>query len=312
MDQLKQLKSKFLGSILGSVIGDSWGARYEGKYYGSFRVEDFQLVGGMYTDDSEMMKGVLQSLISNMGEFNGSHMANTFVKNYDYRRGYGPGTISVLMKIKEGHKWDQPAKEVFDGTGSFGNGAAMRICPVGLLYNDNLEKLIEIADQVSTITHTHPLGREGAVLQAYSVALAVQSNPRTFEPIDFIEKLQSIPYKLSSVYQKKLEKIHTYLISPPSREKAIRELGVDVAAPDSVPIAIYNFLNDPTNFYEVLHSSISCGGDTDTIACMSGAIAGAFLGLEKIPKNWLDIQEENDLFRQLAEELFELFIDKKT
>ncbi len=306
---MKHLRSRFLGSILGSVIGDSWGASYEGRYY-PVDVEDFQLVGGNYTDDSEMMKGVLESLLINNGEFNGLHMAKTFVKNYDYRRRYGPGATSVLMQIKDGLPWDRPAKEAFYGAGSFGNGAAMRICPVGLLYHNDLAKLETIADQVSVITHTHRLGREGAILQAYAVALAVQADPRTLEPIEFMKKLRSL--QLSKVYHQKLERIETYLSSPPPVDRIISQLGVNIIAPESVPIAIYNFLSNTSNFYEVLHSSITCGGDTDTIACMSGALAGALLGVKAIPKNWIDILEDVDIFQQMAKDLFDLYLKKSS
>lgn len=309
MNQFNRVKDKFLGSILGSVIGDSWGARYEGSYH-PVRVEDFDLVWGKYTDDSEMMKGVLESICTNKGQFNGPDMANTFVRNFDHTRGYGSGAVSVLMKIKDGAPWDKPAKEAFYGEGSLGNGAAMRICPVGLLYHNDQEKLIEITDQISMITHTHRLGRQGAILQACAVALAVESDPRNFEPHEFIEKLKKIPQKLSPVYQKKLDKIETYLNSPPPTDRIVKELGVNVTAPDSVPIAIYNFLNNSANFYEVLFSSIIGGGDTDTIACMSGAIAGAFLGIREIPKNWIDIVEDLDIFQNLAVNLYELWLEK--
>ncbi|MFX1283051.1 MAG: ADP-ribosylglycohydrolase family protein [Promethearchaeota archaeon] len=312
MTHIKRIKSKFLGSILGSVIGDSWGARYEGSYHNSVRVEDFQMVGGRYTDDSEMMRGVLESICANKGEFNGPDMAGTFVHNFDHTRGYGPSTISVLMKIKDGDPWDKPAKEAFYGEGSLGNGAAMRICPIGLLYHTDKKKLVEITDQISMITHSHRLGRQGAILQAYAVALAVESDPRDFEPHDFIEQLRTIPQELSPVYRKKLEKIETYLNSPPPTDTIVKELGVNVTAPESVPIAIYNFLNNSSNFYEVLHSSIRCGGDTDTIACMSGAITGAFLGVREIPQNWIDIVEDVDIFQELTENLFELWVKQSS
>ncbi|MFX0016117.1 MAG: ADP-ribosylglycohydrolase family protein [Promethearchaeota archaeon] len=308
MNQYNQIKDKFLGSILGSVIGDSWGAKYEGSFHETIRVEDFQMVGGRYTDDSEMMKGVLESLLGNKGKFNGQDMADTFVRNFDHTRGYGPGTISILMQIKDGNQWDIPAKEAFYGEGSLGNGAAMRIGPVGLLYHKDLEKVKEIADKVSMITHFHTLGRQGAILQSYAVALAVNSDPKNFEVLDFMEQLRTL--QLSKVYQQKLERIETYLSSPPPIDRIVSQLGVNVTAPESVPSAIYHFLSNRTNFYEVLHSSIRCGGDTDTIACMSGAIAGAFLGERGIPKNWIDIIEDLDSFRNLGEELFELWIEK--
>jgi len=76
--------------------------------------------------------------------------------------------------IKSGEAWYSAANRLYRG-GSFGNGSAMRVAPVGLLYSRNLEKLREIAYQSSSITHSHELGKEGAALQACAVALALNT-----------------------------------------------------------------------------------------------------------------------------------------
>jgi poly(ADP-ribose) glycohydrolase ARH3 len=312
MGHLDKLKKKFLGSILGSVIGDAWGANYEGLSYRYIQetIQDFSSTSGRYSDDSEMMKGVLESLLTNKGEFNGPHMAQTFANNFDYTRGYGIGAASILMQIRNGEPWDKPAKLAFNGQGSFGNGAAMRICPVALLYHSNLDYLKQMVDQISMITHTHHLGIEGAFLQASAVALATKKDPEVFKPTEFIDQLLNL--SLSPIYKQKLAKIGEFLTTTPSIDILIQELGVNITAPGSVPMALYNFVNSPFDFQNVLISSIICGGDTDTVACMAGAIVGAFLGVDKIPPNWIHLVEDSNFFYNLGEQLFELFLEKNS
>jgi len=75
-----------------------------------------------------MMIGVAESLIAN-GGFNGSHMAQTFIRNYEREpwRGYASGPPRVFRWIKSGVPWDEAAKRLFGGAGSYGNGAAMMV-----------------------------------------------------------------------------------------------------------------------------------------------------------------------------------------
>jgi poly(ADP-ribose) glycohydrolase ARH3 len=191
----KELRSKFVGCLLGSAIGDALGARREGQgmsnadHIASLADRLQQLV---YTDDTHMMIGIAESLVGSKG-FDGEHMAQTFVKNYEREpwRGYGPGPPLVFRRIKDGEAWYDTAAKLYRG-GSFGNGSAMRVAPVGLLYWRDLERLREIAYRSSSITHSHELGKEGAALQACAVALAL--NTASAEEIDraaFLSRLRN-------------------------------------------------------------------------------------------------------------------------
>ena len=133
-----RLKSKFLGSLIGTAVGDSFGVSSK-----------------RYTDDTAMMIGVAESLIENKG-FDAEHLVQTFVRNYDAEpwRGYGSGPPAIFKMIKSGLSWKDAAEKIYPG-GSYGNGSAMRIAPIGLFYYDNLSQLKEIAYQSSRITHTH-------------------------------------------------------------------------------------------------------------------------------------------------------------
>ena len=296
------LEAKFLGCLLGAAVGDALGANFEGLP----RIETGWIeVEGLlrYTDDTEMTIGVAESLIANRG-FNGEHMAWTFIKNYDPSRGYGPGPPRVFRWIRSGVSWREAARRLYGGMGSFGNGAAMRIAPVALLYYDDDEKLRETATAVSEITHTHPLGIEGAVLQAYSIAQALKTEPNKLEPTEFVEKLQQ--FTESPVYLEKLKTMKRLLASEAPRIQVIRELGHSVEAFNSVPTAIYSFLKNHKNFAEAILYAISLGGDTDTIASMTGANAGAHKGVEAIPETWLKNLENRDYIQKLAQKLWEV------
>ena len=90
------------------------------------------------------------------------------------------------------------------------------------------------------------------------------------------------------------------------KSKVVAELGHGIEAFESVPAAIYSFLRYPGSFEEAVTYAISLGGDTDTIGAMTGAISGAYLGVEAIPSKWRDRLENGDYIAELAERLWAL------
>jgi poly(ADP-ribose) glycohydrolase ARH3 len=306
------LKSKFLGALLGTGVGDALGVPFEGCY--AVRPEDVEAIAQRqevltYTDDTHMTIGVAESLLK-AGGFDGEDMARTFVRNYELEpyRGYGPGPPRIFRLIRDGVSWQEAALRLYHG-GSFGNGAAMRVAPVGVFYHDNPVMLREVAGESSRITHAHPLGREGAALQAYAVALATGVEPSSESDHNhFLAELLS--FVSPGVYWEKLEKIRT-LLGQPDRGRVAIELGNGIEAFNSVPAAIYSFLSQPHSFEQVVLQAISLGGDTDTIGAMTGAISGAYLGFESIPVNWRDKLENRDYIVELAEKLWMKFADKR-
>jgi len=302
-----KLKSKFLGCLVGTAIGDALGAGREGM--GMSRSEDIvslaeKLGQLIYTDDTHMTIGIAESLIERKG-FDGEHMAQTFIENYEAEpwRGYGPGPPRIFGMIKSGEAWYSAANGLYRG-GSFGNGSAMRVAPVGLLYSRNLEKLREIAYQSSSITHSHELGKEGAALQACAVALAL--NTSSDEEIDrevFLSRLQD--FIKDRLYKEKVARIRE-LLGEQDKAKVVAVLGNGIEAPRSVPTAIYCFLRQPQSYKDTVIYAISLGGDTDTIAAMAGAISGAYLGIEAIPSEWRAKLENREYIETLAEKLWHI------
>ncbi|MCK4402343.1 MAG: ADP-ribosylglycohydrolase family protein [Dehalococcoidia bacterium] len=301
-----KLKSKFLGCLIGAAIGDGLGAWREGRRMAkkedtaslAERVEELA-----YTDDTHMTIAVVESLIQSRG-FDGEHMAQTFIKNYEAEpwRGYGPGPPRVFRMMKSGEPWDSAASKIYRG-GSFGNGSAMRVAPIGLLYSNNPAKLREIAYKSSSITHSHELGKEGAALQAYAVALAL--NTPSDEEIDreaFLLKLQN--FAQTQLYKEKIANTKE-LLGEQDRARVVAVLGNGIEALNSVPTAIYCFLKQPKSYKDSVIYAISLGGDTDTIASMAGAILGAYLGIEAIPQEWRLKLENKAYIEDLAEKLWQ-------
>ncbi len=310
---------KFCGALLGTHTGDALGMPLEGaspgsikKNYGQVReMLDARLGRGTYTDDTEMMIALAESLVRCRG-VNGADLAQAYLENFNPLRGYGAGTRKALELLRSGISWEEAGKRVFE-QGSYGNGASMRIAPVGCLYSRDLEKLKEAVHLSSLITHAHPWGEEGALLQAYAVALAVQADPRQGIAVDhFLASLESVLDE-GSPFREKLQAMQRLLPGEPGIEEVVLELGNDSRTVTSVPAAIFSFLKNAADFEETVVYAVGLGGDTDTIAAMAGAIAGGYHGKPAIPERWLSQLEKGakgaDYIEQLARDLYDLHTD---
>jgi ADP-ribosylglycohydrolase len=139
---------------------------------------------------------------------------------------------------------------------SWGNGAAMRVSPVGFAFNSETEVLSEAA-KTAVISHNHPEGVKGAQATALSVYLARLGHPKE----EIREQIgQRFGYNLHRTV------------------KAIRpSYAFDISCQGTVPQAIIAFL-DSRSYEDAVRNAISLGGDSDTLACITGAIAEAFYG----------------------------------
>ena len=300
------LKSKFLGGMVGAAVGDAVGAFFEGKRKVSVEeiLNTIRKVSKLrYTDDTQMTIGLAESIIRSEG-VDAEDLVKTFIRNFDPSRGYGWGTSTILRKVSLGGDWRVLSRKIFGGVGSFGNGAAMRVSPVGLFYYDDSDKLREAAQLSSLITHSNPLGVEGAIIQAFTVSMAVKAKPGDgINRMGFLDSL--LTETRSVVFRSRIESIKDLLVKEPSRSDVIEVLGNSVESYNSVPTAIYMFLKESENFSEAVLNAICLGGDTDTIASMVGASSGAYLGLESIPKEWVEKLEDAGYIIELAEKLYE-------
>jgi poly(ADP-ribose) glycohydrolase ARH3 len=258
-----------------------------------------------------MMIALAESMVR-CQQVNGEDIANTYVKFCDPRRGYGGGALRALQRIRNGVSWRESGTGDFPG-GSFGNGGAMRIAPIGIVYGSgDVQRLRGHVKAAVYCTHTHPLGIDGAMCQARAIGIVAQCDPAS-ERLSTATVLKAIHDAVhTDEFHAALEQLAQLLqTTDVSVEQVLSRLGHGVAAIEAVPAALYAFLAHAQSFEEAVVYAVGLGGDTDTIGAMTGTLSGAYLGASQIPARWLDVIEDGkygkSYIAQLAEQLFHVF-----
>jgi poly(ADP-ribose) glycohydrolase ARH3 len=264
-------------------------------------VTDPQVDELTYTDDAQMTIAVAAALIRE-GRADEATLCEEFVAHYQPGRGYGQGTRRIIEVMAGGGDWRTLAATMFPG-GSLGNGAAMRAAPVGLLFHDDLDRVAFEAAASARPTHLHPIGIEGAVLIALSVALVTRDG--TFDRDAFYGEL--LRHTMTDEFRYQLERAATWQPQDP-----VGMFGSSLPAHESVVTAIACFAAAPDSYTDLISGAIALGNDTDTLAAMAGCISGAYLGIKAVPENLLDRLEDGPKGRRhiasLANGLFERYL----
>ena len=225
--------------MIGAIAGDIIGSVYE---WNNIKTKQFDLFSPRchFTDDSILTIALADSILT------GASYSDNLKKFYHLypNGGYG-GSF---------HSWAQ--SEGAEPYNSWGNGAAMRISPAGYAYND-LDTVLQRAAEFTSVTHSHPEGIKGGQATAAAIFLA-RTGKSKIEIREFIET--RFQYDLSR---------HVDDIRP--------TYTFDVSSQGTVPQAIRAFI-DSTDFEDAIRTAVSLGGDTDTLACITGGIAQAFYG----------------------------------
>jgi ADP-ribosylglycohydrolase len=223
--------------MIGAIAGDIIGSVYE---WNNIKTKDFALFSDQcfFTDDSILTIALADSILQN------TPYVDNLKKFYHWypNGGYG-GRFHQWARSKNPKPYN-----------SWGNGAAMRISPVGYAYN-KLNTVLQKAKEFTEVTHNHPEGIKGGQATAAAIFLARTGKSKT-DIKEFIEA--KFEYDLS----KHVDEIRpTYTF--------------DVSSQGTVPQAIRAFI-DSLDFEDALRTAVSLGGDTDTLACITGGIAQAF------------------------------------
>ena len=304
------LPSKFLGSMVGSALGDAIGElafRYNTKADLRRVVERRNLLA--YTDDTAMAIGLAQSLTHYHG-LDPQHLGQTFHANYlrEPWRGYASGPPTIFQAVeREGLSYTAAARRLFGGSGSYGNGAAMRVAPLGLFFYDaDADTLYEQARRSASVTHAHPIGVDGAAVLATAVARAVALAPTAPFPFETFAQALIEAARTPELRGRVARACDLARQDALPKQAAWRwELGDSVAMHHSLPFALYAYLRHPDDFEACLMCAALYGGDRDTLAAMACAISGAALGINAIPPDWRVKLENRAEIERLARGLVE-------
>lgn len=281
---------RFRGCMLGLAVADALGSPFEGldaygiyTGFGSARriVARPPMDSLTYTDDTQMTIAVAEALLRD-GRIDEDRLMAAFVENYHPGRGYGQGARRVLETAAAGGDWRELSRSQFPG-GSLGNGAAMRVAPVGLVFRNDLDRVADEARRSALPTHLHPVGIEGAELIALAVAMA--SRAETLDREEFYAELFGWARTEEFQYQ-----LSVAAALGPTDSPAV--LGSSLRADRSVVTAIACFAAEPQSYEGTIARAIGLGDDTDTVAAMAGAISGAYLGAGAVPGRLLVLLED--------------------
>jgi ADP-ribosylglycohydrolase len=249
--------------VIGAIAGDIIGSVFE---WHNVKTVDFDLFcrKSTFTDDSVLTLATMDALVN---QKNYAEAYHEFGRKYP-DKGYG-GHFRSWIKSENPQPYN-----------SWGNGSAMRVSPVGW-YGNSLDEVMAEAKKSAEVTHNHPEGIKGAQSTAAAVYMA-----RTGKTKDEIKKFLTDTFHYD--LDRKLDDIR------PGYK-------FDVSCQGSVPEAIIAFL-ESTDFENAVRLAVSIGGDSDTIACITGGIAEAYYGA--IPGHIIE-----KVLRILPEELLKIVED---
>jgi ADP-ribosylglycohydrolase len=196
-----------------------------------------------------------------------------------------------LRQIRQGTPWQQAAAEAFAGQGSCGNGAAMRIAPLGAYFPDSPRHAAEEAALSARVTHAHPEGVAGAIAVAVAASHAAAgrlagARPKPGPFLDAV--LELTPHgRVHSILVQARRMLHI------SVSQAAYELGngEQVTAQDTVPFTLWVAAKHLDDYPAAIRACVEAGGDADTTSAIVGGIVAAYTATAGIPADWLAARE---------------------
>ena len=286
------------GSLDGLSVGDAFGECFFSIQLNP-RSWDLHLStrtlpnwGWRWTDDTAMAVSIVE-VLNRRGTVDQDELADAFARRYasDDARGYGGTAHGILRAIGAGSSWSEVAPAVMSGSGSMGNGAAMRVAPLGAYFADDPAELAHQATRSAEVTHAHPEGQAGAVAVALAAAFATRNpyaaGPEGWEPFFEFVLADTPDSETRALILQARDLPPTYSV-----ETAVSVLGNGsrIVAPDTVPYCLWCAARSLGNFGDAMWTTVSGGGDMDTTcAIVGGIVASAPAGAP--PPGWLARRE---------------------
>lgn len=272
-------------SLEGLSIGDAFGELFFS--ISPHTTSEATLPAGpwRWTDDTHMALSIVE-ILQTHGYIEQDALAQAFARRFaqEPHRGYAGGAMWLLNQITHGADWRDVSPRLF-GSGSYGNGAAMRAAPIGGYFYDDLQRAVQEAQLSAVVTHAHLEGQAGAIAVAVAAAIAA-SKPHPTGP-DFLKAiLRHVP---DGITRHRIQQA-TH-IPPDALHDAIQQLGTggEVSAQDTVPFCLWSAAYHLDDFEGALWRTVKGMGDCDTTCAIVGGIVA--LSAPEIPARWLERRE---------------------
>jgi ADP-ribosylglycohydrolase len=282
------------GLILGQAVGDALGLPYEGlssrraaKLLGPPDRYRFIAGRGMVSDDTEHLCMTAQAVLACHKD------ADVFARSLAWKlrwwlvalpAGTGLATLRAIMKLWCGFS---PSSS---GVFSAGNGPAMRATILGACLGEDAGLMRSYVEASTLLTHTDPKAVQGALTVAMAAAAAVREGAENLDPGRLLAAVKEQPVEPGFNYF--IEKVQKSLEKEMSVQEFAHAMGLVAGVTGymyhTVPVVLFAFLRHLGEYGKTVQSVIELGGDTDTSAAIAGALAGAAVGAEGIPRRWIN------------------------
>ncbi|MDH6348128.1 MULTISPECIES: ADP-ribosylglycohydrolase family protein [Brevibacillus] len=303
-----ELRERYAGSLLGLAIGDALGATLEFRKPGTFEPltemiggGPFDLQPGQWTDDTSMALCLAESL-SETGRFDPEDQMNRYLAWY--RKGYmsckdhcfdiGNATKEALWRYEQ---TGQPYSGSTDPR-TAGNGSIMRLAPVALFFAGEPRQAIDMCAQSSRTTHAAAQAVDGCRFLGALLLGALQGVPKeqllagAYSPVENLWAEEPLDPGIARVA------LGSY------KGKAETEIKGSGYVVESLEAALWAFCTTDT-FEAGLFRAVNLGDDADTTGAVYGQLAGAYYGVEALPKRMRDLLAKRELIEQMADKLLD-------
>ena len=311
--------SKVIDSIIGHAIGDAMGVPTEFCIREKLQKHPVvKMIGygqhdvpaGCYSDDTCMELALIDSF-NNKGKFDYDDiMTNFYYWLHDSKYtateevfDAGRTCIQAIINFSKGMK---PLDCGLKGEDNNGNGSLMRILPVALYsYYKKIDEneIIKLTNEISSLTHAHEISRLGCYIYVRYIMYLLDGCSK-IEAYDLIQKVDYSSYSNES-----LEK-YSRILKGNIKKIPLDDISSRGYVVDTLEASLWCLLIHD-NFEDTILEAINLGNDTDTVAAITGSMAGIIYGINAIPKEWLDTLIKKDYIIDLGKEFEKKIVLKK-
>lgn len=292
--------------LLGLALGDALGYAVEfqslesiKQRYGQRGIEE-PPHPALYSDDTQMTialaEGLLDAGLDAPLDAQMEAVSARFIewKNSPHNtRAPGATCMAGVRNLEQGLPWREAGL-----IHSKGCGSAMRVAPIGFLYQNDPGQLRRVAEASSLLTHRHPTAVAASIAAAYAVALALEG----ISTAEYLPRIARFADGISEEFDQALRRVG-HVGAWGDEERALAHIGEGWVGEEAVAMALYCVLRYPDDYTACVRRAANITGDSDSVACIAGGIMGARLGMSALPAEWQQRLENYDGLVELAHRL---------
>ena len=298
------MKNKFQGALLGLAVGDALGGPLEFMSKNQIQIKHgvvskmlgggwLNLRPGQYTEDTILMLATAESLLEKK-ELDKKDLMSRYLEWFRLNpKDISQTTQTILTAVENGEEVEKAAylhkNELIKEEGE--NDFLTRCIPLALYYFDNYENLMNKTMQAVMLTHYNKKMASGSV--AVNLIIAHIINGET-DKDKILEQTQDLLDE---------NKLGLYNVLPDFKYKKKNTLRSSTHMQDTMETAIWIWQN-MKNFKEAIIEAVNMGGDADTIGAVTGALNGAYYGVDEIPQEWLATLDDKNIINGIAKKIF--------